>query len=442
MKCEVIVVGGGIGGLTVAALLAARGVDVALFERQSQVGGCVAKFEHLGQSFDPTFGLFAGWEPGGVWDRIFAQLPVAPSQVTKLSPNFVVRLPNGKDVTVSSNCEALEQSVANAFPDCADKAVLFIRTTLDSQADPELLGQTNKNFRAFIDAQLACVAQRTIETVEPSQVTDALRAATGDLWEINGGARSLAECLATSFKQSGGHLRLNSPVLRLAYADDGAPNGVDLLSGERVTATRAIVSNLTVWDTYGKLVGLRRTPPAISAQLRQMNAWGVYQVFMLIDEPAVANLPSRKMLFASPQEGSPPAHMMLNIDSPADESRPGGKRCATLTTFTDVDEWFAFHDDTTWHEEKDQATLEQVWSRLHAVAPEIGNGAEVFEAATPQTYYESVRRKMGMIGAPNPRCAQSSTYNNLFLVGDTTANGIGLTGVAEDAYGLAQTLLH
>jgi phytoene dehydrogenase-like protein len=107
-----------------------------------------------------------------------------------------------------------------------------------------------------------------------------------------------------------------------------------------------------------------------------------------------------------------------------------------------VDEWFAFHDDTTWHEEKDQATLEQVWSRLHAVAPEIGNGAEVFEAATPQTYYESVRRKMGMIGAPNPRCAQSSTYNNLFLVGDTTANGIGLTGVAEDAYGLAQTLLH
>jgi len=117
MKCEVIVVGGGIGGLTVAALLAARGVDVALFERQSQVGGCVAKFEHLGQSFDPTFGLFAGWEAGGVWDRIFAQLPVAPAKVTKLSPNFVVRLPNGKDVTVSSNREALQQSVANSFPD-------------------------------------------------------------------------------------------------------------------------------------------------------------------------------------------------------------------------------------------------------------------------------------------------------------------------------------
>src|SRR5215813_2161972 len=217
MKCEVIVVGGGIGGLTVAALLAARGVDVALFERQAQVGGCVAKFEQLVKSFDPTCGLYSSWETGGVWESVFGRLPVNPPNVTKLSPNFVVRLPNGKDVTVSSDGEALEQSVANAFPDCADRAVQFIRPIPGSCPDRKSFADTNENFRTFIDAQLAFLAQRTTETAESSSVIDTLRLATGDMWEIEGCAYSLADRLDSSFKQSGGRLRLNSPVLRLAY---------------------------------------------------------------------------------------------------------------------------------------------------------------------------------------------------------------------------------
>src|SRR6185369_6307662 len=80
--------------------------------------------------------------------------------------------------------------------------------------------------------------------------------ATDDLYSIVGGPAMVAERLAESIKQSGGNLRLNSPVLRLAYDETGSAIGIDLLSGERVIAKKAIVSNLTIWDTYGKLVGL------------------------------------------------------------------------------------------------------------------------------------------------------------------------------------------
>jgi prolycopene isomerase len=442
MSYEVIVVGGGIGGLTVAALLAARGFDVCLFERQSQVGGCVVKFEHLGQSFDPTFGLYSGWETGGVWERVFAELHVAPPPVTKLSPNFAVRLPNGTEVPVSSDPAALEQNVVSAFPECADTAVHFMREALKGHADLESLKKSSENFRAFIDAQLTFLAQRTIDTAERSRVIDTLSLAMGDLWEIDGGAQSLADRLATSLKKSGAKLRLNSPVLRLAYADDGTPNGVDLLSGERVMATRAIVSNLTAWDTYGKLVGLRRTPAAISAQLKQMSAWGAYQVFMLIDEAAVAALPSRRMIFASSAQETPPAHMIMNIESASDQSRSAGKHCATLTAFTDADEWFAFHEDSTWHEEQDQAMLEKIWSRFHAAAPDVANGAEVFETATPQTFYDSVRRKMGMVGSTMPLIQDSTTaqMEKLFLIGDTVSQGLGLAGIADEALHLVSIL--
>src|SRR5688500_2242284 len=127
MECDVIVVGAGIGGLTTAALLAARGVDVCVFERQSQVGGCVANYEHLGYTFETTSGLYSGWEAGGTWERIFSELPVAAPGVTKLSPNYVVRLPDGRDVQVSSNQAAFETEIASAFTDCADSAIRFLR---------------------------------------------------------------------------------------------------------------------------------------------------------------------------------------------------------------------------------------------------------------------------------------------------------------------------
>ena len=170
-----------------------------------------------------------------------------------------------------------------------------------------------------------------------------------------------------------------------------------------------------------------------------MNAWGVYQVFMLLDETVVASLPARKMIFASAVSGT---HMMLNIASPNQESGSTGKRAATLTTFTEVDDWFAFHQDITWHEEQDQSMLERVWARLYDAAPEIANGAEVFETASPLTYYESVRRKMGMIGSPAPMLGASKTHlDTLLLVGDTATQTIGLAGLANQAYRLARTLV-
>ncbi|HXT63690.1 MAG TPA: FAD-dependent oxidoreductase, partial [Pyrinomonadaceae bacterium] len=322
------------------------------------------------------------------------------------------------------------------FPECAHEATEFVRAARHAPSDRrlrQLPDTTSANFRAFIDAQLAFLAQCTIDRVEEPHAAAALRVAFGEMWQIDGGPQSLADRLAESFTQSGGRLRLNSAVLRLAYGSDGMPIGVDLLSGERVTATRAIVSNLTAWDTYGKLIGLSRTPSVVSTALKQMTAWGVYQVFLLIDEATVARLPSHRLLFASDVEdaSAPVPHLMLTVAADAADST---KRTATLSAFTNVDDWFSFHEDSTWHEEQDQATLERLWTRLHAAAPEIGDDAEVIETATPQTYYDSVRRKMGLIGSPSPAPAEFATcFKNLFMVGDTTASGTGLEGMAAAA---------
>ncbi|MGZ5435268.1 MAG: phytoene desaturase family protein [Pyrinomonadaceae bacterium] len=451
MECEAIVVGAGIGGLTTAALLAARGVDVCVFERQSQVGGCVANFEHLGYTFEPTCGLYSGWEARGTWERIFSQLPVSAPGVTKLSPNYVVRLPDGREVQVSSDHSALENEIASVFTDCADAAIRFLRETKSGTGNAavpaELLEGTSRQFRWFIDAQLQTFTQCTSKGCSLSRATAALRLATGDLWSIDGTAQTLGDRLSESLKASGGSLRLNSPVLRLSYGTDGKPVGVDLLSGERVIAKHAIISNLTIWDTYGKLVGPSRTPREVASELKKLTAWGAYLIFLGIDEAAIEGLPSPRTLLVcdSDRDEYDPENqqLMLNLASGLTTGAPEGKRALTAIAFTQADEWFSFHEDHSWHEEKDQALLESWWTKLHQGLPQLGDSVEVIETSTPQTVYETTRRRLGMIGAPSVidrRALLVPPFPNLFLVGDTASAGLGLEGVANSALGLADHL--
>jgi phytoene dehydrogenase-like protein len=462
MSFEVVVVGGGIGGLTTAALLAARGVNVCLLERQSRVGGCAANFEHLGYQFEPTHGLYSGWEPGGIHEQIFSGLPVEAPRTNRLSPAYLVRLPDDTDVPISENREEFESHLRAAFPECCESAVDFYRELAQKSSETETvsgdasvsahLQHCSLRFRRFIDIQLQTFAQCSSDDCRYDLAVTALDPQRGR-WEIQGGAQTLADALAESLKRSGGKLRLNSPVLRLAYGSDGIPVGVNLLNGKQVIASRAIISNLTLWDTYGKLIGLDHTPSTVSTDIRKARSWGAYLLFLGMDRSAVSRLPSQRVLgltnWQENQTYDPEvAQFVFAAASNSDPRAPDKKLAVTVSAFTNAEDWFAFHEDHSAHDEQDQRMLEAIWSRLHSAMPELGDSVEVIESATPQTLYDATRRKFGMIGrprtsveTPNPLKAPfATTFPNVFLVGDTVASAPGIAGISELAYALANTL--
>ncbi|MEP6636926.1 MAG: FAD-dependent oxidoreductase [Acidobacteriota bacterium] len=494
MDHEVVVVGAGIGGLTVAALLAARGVDVCLLERASSPGGCVAAVEKFGYTFDPGVGIYPLWEHGEIHDRVFSELPVDGPEVRPNHSAYVVRMPDQTEVPIVGSRDEFEVALRAAFPECATQAIKFylegarfsdslqrafarmpdlltagrarqmlaiypdfltaarmLRTRKDSAC--QHLAGTSPRFRRFIDVQLQLIAQTTSVDCSYLHAVAALTIPRRQTFSLRGGAPALAASLADSIKASGARLRLDTPVLRLAYDPSGRATGVDLLSGETVKATRAIISNLTVWDTYGKLIGSNRTPPEVRKELNGLQGWGAYLLFLGMNESAADRLPSNHILtVADWQEGEgfdAESSQLMFAAAPAWDTRaPTAKRAVTVLAFTDAAEWFTYHESEAQLEQQDQSKLEAVWQRLHHALPELGGDIEVIDTATPPSAYELTRRKLGMIGNPSypPRTPGgvaidgSTSLPNVYMVGDTTFPGVGLASVSFGALALANRL--
>ncbi len=493
MDCEVAVVGGGIGGLTVAALLAQRGINVCLLERESQVGGCAASVEKFGYRFEPGDGLYTGWQSGDIHPRIFQQLPVDPPETRLIQPAYVVRFPDGSQLSPGANPEEFERELARVFPECSHQAIAFYRklyaigtalrralhsnpNLLASSATRKALSFTSHGtagvqilkyandttarhldgvsirFRRFIDIQLQTLAQGDSSQVSYLYAALALTNFREGTFAIRGAAAGLAERLAESIKLSGGKVRLNSPVLRLAFNSAGNATGVDLLSGETVTASRAIVSNLTIWDTYGKLIGLNRSPASVRKKLNAVRGWGAFLVYAAMDDVAANASPSTQtMILTDWQEtidyDPEAAQLMVSTASAWDPRAPSGKRAVTVHAFTDVDHWFTFHRDERELEEVDQRMLESVWDRLHKAMPELGDSIEVIDTANPRSFYEQTRRKLGMAGGVPVTAeffwkggpAYQTSLPNLFVVSDTSSPA-GCAGVSSAALALADHL--
>ncbi|HVF55313.1 MAG TPA: NAD(P)/FAD-dependent oxidoreductase [Pyrinomonadaceae bacterium] len=494
MTYEIVVVGGGIGGLTTAALLAARGLDVCLFEREAQGGGCASTFEKFGYRFELGAGLYASWQPGEIHERVFDELPARPPEVREVAPAYVVRLPDDVEVSVGGDSEKFEEQLRTAFPECATEACAFYReiesiagalsraalrvpslATVSkfermkliarearissrvlarmNQTAAEHLQQTSTRFRRFVDVQLQIFAQVPSDECAYLYAAVALMQPRRGMYAIGGGASSLIDALVDSIKLSGGTVRFDSTVLRLVYDAGGRAAGVDLLSGERVEASRGVVSNLTVWDTYGKLVGTSRTPAEVRARLKNLKGWGAYQIYLGMDEAAAARLPSDHVLALTGwQEGQlydpQSAQFMFSAAPRWDARAPEGKRAVTVSTFTEAEDWFAFHEDEAEHEAQDQSALEACWSRIHAALPELGDGVEVIETATPRTFYERTRRRLGMTGGVGQTLAASGAnalthrtiLPNLYMVGDTIFPGNGVAAVTQSALALANEI--
>ena len=118
-QADVIVIGGGIGGLVAAGLLAAQDRQVLLFEKGSRVGGYVSGFMRDDFYFDATCAFVSACSPGAEFHKILSNLGVI-DDLTFLPINTIWNIYPDFDLRINyQDPKAYLEGVKKCFPEQA-----------------------------------------------------------------------------------------------------------------------------------------------------------------------------------------------------------------------------------------------------------------------------------------------------------------------------------
>ncbi len=128
-KKSVIIMGGGMAGLTAAALLSKRGLHVTLLEKEEKTGGYVTGFWRDGFYFDATGAFLAACKPGSEFHGIFTELGLDTKldfltipAIRNIYPGFEIQLDY-------RNPAAYVASLAARFPEQKESLTAYSKLT-------------------------------------------------------------------------------------------------------------------------------------------------------------------------------------------------------------------------------------------------------------------------------------------------------------------------
>ena len=104
MKFDVVVVGGGLGGLVSAYILSKNGLGVLVLEKNRQLGGCLQTFTRGGVKFDTGIHYIGSLEPGQLMHQFFTYLNLLDDvPLSRLDSNaYDIVMLNGKTYSLAS----------------------------------------------------------------------------------------------------------------------------------------------------------------------------------------------------------------------------------------------------------------------------------------------------------------------------------------------------
>lgn len=478
---EVIVIGGGIGGLTAASLLSKTGYDVTLLEASREWGGCAGKFHRGLYTFPVGATLGMGFETNGIHDRILRYLQIKIDttpldEIMKIiGPEKKLMYFQDREKHVSQLATAFSEynkeihsfyqevfQLANEIkklmkplpalppaslsewlllgksisPSSLKLLPLFTKTMKDLLEKHQL--QHARSFVAFLDGQLIDSMQTTTKDCSLLLGCLALDIYHEGAFYIKGGLYKVAEALASSVIANGGQAKLGRKVVTLEQTKQGW-----LVKDQRKQQYEAkhIVFNghlrqleqLLDPKTYQQL-------PTVKKRLHTRQ-WGTFTLYLAVKEDVLSNdLPLfHQVLLSEQDELKDGNHLFISISAPNDLDRaPRGFRTITVSTHLDLQGWESTHN----YDEAKQQMIEKMMTGVKKVFPHIEEGLIHLIPGSPRAWERFTHRDRGEVGG-FPQTNELSLFRSLshrtplqglWLCGDHVFPGAGTVGASVSGY--------
>ncbi len=247
MKYDVIVVGGGLGGLTAGAKLAKEGRKVLLIEQHDRPGGCATTFRRKDFTMEVGLHEMDGLDPRDMKTRIFRDLGVF-DEVTFLKVPEFYRFVNGRyDFVMPHDPEMAIDSLICLFPAGEEGIRAYFHRILNAKKImKESAGEPERSLGEFLDSilgdeDLKLILLGNLGYFHDDPYTLSLNyysVAQGSYFSgggnfIQGGSQVLSTFLAGSIEKNGGKVLLKHLVTDI-IVEGGKAVGVKYRAAGRV----------------------------------------------------------------------------------------------------------------------------------------------------------------------------------------------------------------
>ena len=487
----VIVIGGGIAGLTAASILAKEGLQVTLLEAHHQTGGCAGTFRRKKYVFDVGATQVAGFEEGGIHARIFNYLDTPLPEAKVLDLACLVDLCDGSEpIKIWHDPKKWAKERKEQFPNsnlfwhlCSELHKInwdfinrnpilptrnlwdFLELTkairiktlasalLTSISVTDLLRlcncNTNIRLKKFLDLQLKLYSQESANKTAALYGASVLQMAQSPLglFHLQDSMQSLSEQLSKSILNTNGRILLRHKAIKLKHIKSSIPWTVEITTtNQKRVELKAndIIFTLPPQNLLNLMTIKNGMPKSYRKRLESLSKPSGALVFY----GAIKRLLTTKVIpphiqILTEEFGS----LFISISQEGDGRAPTGEATVIASAFTNTNSWISLSPES--YQNKKEIVLRKMILELNKYL-KVNNDMWLHkELATPKSFAFWTGRSNGIVGGlgQNPSnfgifgLASRTPIQGLWLCGDSIHPGEGTAGVSQSALMACRQLL-